>query len=365
MSQEKEEFLEKFNFPTFIPKATDVEDEDYAHICFIRKYRDHNKNTKYIFKSPEINAENVSNQFLEWLTENYKKIDSNNMYRYNCGVPQETHEWTYLNDVDSWGSFLRPLKHDFDRELTQRDLDKMSDDLAGIMIFCNKNGCTYGQITRLKPKFVLNNTEGHLAILDSDENKYISTLQSEKGFRLSSYSHVLFHIDLEGVARAIIFSKKEYEQIFDISRELEQNAISMLHKITLFNNNPEFDNILSFVRQDRTIQRMLNNRVFLENQVQYLTWTELKKLKEAAPEILLFEISEDGNSFVLPNNGKKGIALRQIIKAISRRYMIGENKEFFMENAGITESWSLDQFREDMKQEISDESTEKEIYAEY
>jgi hypothetical protein len=354
MSQE-DGFSEHFKFPTFILKKTDVENEDYAYICFIRRYRDNKKNTRYIFKSPEINAENVSNEFLKWLGDSYTRIDFDNLRKYNWGVPQETHEWIYLKDVPSWTYFLSPIRHDFDREITQKELDKMGSDLAGIMIFCNKDGCTYGQITRLQPKFVLNNPEGYLAIFDSDENKHISTLQKEKGFRISPYSDVLFSIDSEDVARAVIFSKKEFEEIFDLSKKLEQNAIDVLYEIKLFEENPEFNDILSFVKQDRTIQRMLNNRVFLEKQVQYLTWPELKKLKEVAPEILLFEISDDGKSFVLPNNEKKGKSLRQIIKAISRRYMVGENKEFFMENAGITESWNLAKFREDMEEKISEE----------
>lgn len=224
------------------------------------------------------------------------------------------------------------------------------------MIFCNKDGCTYGQITRLKPKYVLNNSEGYLAILDSDENHYISKLQNEKGFRISAYSHLLFKIDSGGDSKAIIFSKNDFEDIFDLSQEMKQNAIEVFNDIDLFTDNPAYKNILAFVEDDRTIQRMLNNRVFLEKQVTYLTWNELKNLKEAASDILLFDISEDGNYFILPEDSKKGLALRQIIKAISRRYIIGENGELFMENAGITESWNLKEFREEMKEPVKENS---------
>ncbi|WP_319506462.1 hypothetical protein [uncultured Methanolobus sp.] len=360
---QNDDFLESFQFPPFISKTHDAKNEDYAHICFIRRYRDHNKNTKYVFKSPEINAENVSNEFLKWLRNSYTRIDFDNICKYNAGVPQETHEWILLNNISSWTYFLNPIAHNFDREIGQSELDKMRNDLAGIMIFCNKDGCTYGQITRLKPKVVLNNSEGYLAIFDSNENNYISTLQNEKGFRITSHSDILFNINSEGVARAVVFSKNEFEEIFDLNEELKQNAINVLHEIKLFEENPDFEDIVSFVKDDRTIQKMLNNRVFLEKQVQYLTWPELKKLKEIAPEILLFDISEDGKSFILPNNENKGRALRQIIKAISRRYIVGDNDKIFMENAGITESWKLSQFEEDMKEEISVESTEEIVLA--
>lgn len=343
------DFSEKFNFPDFITRTTDTEnDADYAHICFIRKYRDYNKNTKYVFKSPEIDAKNVSNMLLTWLENSYTKIDFDNISKYNAGVPQETNEWTNLNDVGTWSYFLNPINHDFDREISQNELDKMDTSFAGIMIFCKKDGCVYGQITRLKPRFVLNNSEGFLAIFDSDDNNYISKLQNEKGFRISSNSDILFNIDSEGFARAVIFSKQQFEDIFDLSQELKRNAIKVLHDIELFVENPAFQEILSFVEQDRTVQKMLNNRVFLEGSVKYLTFEELKRLKEIASDILLFEISEDGNDFVLPDDTKKGKALRQIIKAISRRYIVGGDSEIFMENAGITESWVL--FKKDMEE---------------
>lgn len=345
MSQD--EFLENFDFPDFIHRTTSTENYvDYAHICFIRKYRDHNKNTRYVFKSPEIDANNVSNMFLTWLKNNYMKIDFDNISEYNAGVPQETNEWTNLNDVGAWDYFLNPINHDFDREISQSELDKMDTSFAGIMIFCRKDGCVYGQIKRLKPKFVLNNSEGFLAIFDQNENNYISKLQNEKGFRISSDSDILFNIDSEGVGRAVIFSKEQFEDIFDLSQELKQNAINVLYNIELFVENPAFQDILSFVEEDRTIQKMLNNRVFLDGSVKYLTFDELKRLKEIAGEILLFEISEEGNDFILPDDAKKGKALRQIIKAISRRYIVGEDGKIFMENAGITEIWDL--FKKDM-----------------
>lgn len=354
------DFSENFKFPDFIPRTTgNKKNADYAHICFIRKYRDHTKKTRYIFKSPGIDAEKVSNVLLTWLTKNYEKIDFDNISKYNAGVTQEINEWTNLNDVSAWSEFLNPINHDFDREISQNELDKMDDSFAGIMIFCQKDGCVYGQITRLKPRFVLNNSEGFLAILNPNNNKFISKLQNEKGFRISSKSDILFNIDSNGSARALIFSKQQFEDIFDLSQELKQNAIKVLYDIELFVENSAFQEILHFVEQDRTVQKMLNNRVFLESSVKYLTFNELKHLKKIAGDILLFEISEDGNDFVLPDDTKKGKALRQIIKAISRRYIVGEDGKIFMENAGITEIWDL--FKKDME-EAKKESNDEDNY---
>lgn len=352
----QDELLNFFKPPDFIlcPSNTD-NDADYAHICFIRKYRDNQKKTKYIFKSPEINAKNVSNKLLTWMKENLTKIDFDNICKYNPGVPQETNEWTALNDVSTWDYFQNPIEHNFDHEISQKELDRMSLNFAGIMIFCKKDECVYGQITRLQPKFVLNNSESFLAIFDSDENNYISELRDEKGFRISSNADVLFNIDAQKVTRAIIFSKKNFEDMFDLNWELEQNAINVLNEMEVFFENPAFESIQSIVKEDRIIQRMLNNRVLLEGEVKYLTFSELKRLKGVAGEILLFKISEDGKSFVLPDDSNKGKALRQIIKAISRRYIVGGNDEIFMENAGITASWEL--FKKEMKQakeEIND-----------
>jgi len=350
--------LENFKFPDFILKTNkNQKDSDYAHICFIRKHRV-DKNTRYVFKSPGIDIEKVSNKLLGWLKDNYEKIDLENICKYNAGVPQETKEWVRLNDISTWNHFLNPINHNFDREIDQKELDKMDTNFAGVMIFCTKNKCVYGQITKLTPKFVLNNSENFLAIFDSDGNNYISELKNEKGFRISSYPDLLFSINSEGVASAIIFSKQKFEEIFDIGEELKLNAIEVLSKIELFVENPAYREIENFVKQDRTIQRMLNNRVFLDGSIRYLTFAELKRLKEAASEILLFEISEDGKSFVLPNDNSKGRALRQIIKAISRRYIVSGNNEVLMENAGITESWNLDQFKKDMievAEDIADE----------
>lgn len=352
----QDELSDCLNPPNFVSWTSSTKnDADYAHICFIRKYRDNRKNTKYIFKSPEINAKNVSNKFLTWMKENFDKIDFGNICKYNPGVPQETNEWTVLNRVNSWSNFQRPLEHNFDREISQKELDKMSLNFAGIMIFCKKDGCVYGQITRLQPKFVLNNSESFLAIFDSDENNYISELRNEKGFRISSNADVLFNIDPEKVAKAIIFSKKNFEDIFDLNWELEQKAIDLINKIEIFVENPAFNSIQCIVREDRIIQRMLNNRVLSEGEVRYLTFSELKRLKEVAGEVLLFDISEDGKSFVLPDDSNKGKALRQIIKAISRRYIVGGDNEILMENAGITASWEL--FKKEMnqaKEEVSD-----------
>ncbi len=338
-----------FKSPGFIlwPNNTD-NDADYAHICFIRKYRDSHKKTKYIFKSPEIDTKKVSNKFLTWMEENLAKIDFDNICKYNPGVPQETNEWTALNDVSTWSYFQNPIEHNFDSEISQKELDRMSLNFAGIMIFCKKDECVYGQITRLQPKFVLNNSESFLAIFDSDANNYISELRDEKGFRISSHADVLFNVDGQKVTRAIIFSKKNFEDIFDLNWELEQNAINVINEMDVFVENPAFDSIQSIVKEDRIIQRMLNNRVLLEGEVKYLTFSELKRLKEVAGEILLFKISEDGKSFVLPDDSNKGKALRQIIKAISRRYIVGGNDEIFMENAGITASWEI--FKKEMKQ---------------
>lgn len=336
-----------FSPPNFIRRTgNNKKDADYAHICFIGKYRDNHKRTKYVFKSPEIHAEKVSNKLLEWLEKSIAKVDFDNIPKYNPGVPQETNEWTELNKLNSWDSFLKPINHNFDREISQKELEKMGTNFIGSMIFCHKNGCVYGQITRLQPRFVLNNSESFLAIFDSNVNKYISELKEERGFRISPHSDVLFNIDDQKVGRAIIFSKKNYEDIFDLSWELEKNAIDVFHRIDVFTKNPVSNDLLNLVKEDRTIQRMLNNRVLINNEVRYLTFIELKRLKEVAGNILLFNISDDGKSFVLPTDGTKGKALRQIIKAISRRYIVGENGEIFMENAGITASWTL--FKKEM-----------------
>ncbi|MDQ1254248.1 MAG: hypothetical protein QG646_3474 [Euryarchaeota archaeon] len=353
----QDELSNCFKSPGFIFWTSDTKDDaDYAHICFIRKYRDNHKKTKYVFKSPEIDTKKVSNKLLMWMKENFAKIDFDNICKYNPGVPQETNEWAILDGVSTWSYFKNPLEHNFDREISQNELDRMSLNFAGIMIFCKKNECFYGQITRLQPKFVLNNSESFLAIFDSDANNYISELRDEKGFRISSRADILFNTDAKKVTRSIIFSKKNFEDIFDLSWELEQNAISMINQMEVFVENPAFKSIQDVVKEDRIVQRMLNNRVLLEGEVKYLTFSELKRLKEIAGSILLFDISEDGKSFVLPDDANKGKALRQIIKAISRRYIVGGDNEIFMENAGITASWEL--FQKEMKEvkEVNDNS---------
>lgn len=309
-------------------KIPEFKEEDYAQICFVKKYgrkKDGKNVTNYSFFKIGIRKE-ISKEVKEWVKQNFKKIKKEKIIDYNPSVELEDLERIDLKKLEAWNKFEQEA---FDGiNFRAPELNKLKSNLIAVIIFVKTINNYYGQIKRIFPGNILNQKGLYNLYFNGEE---FNDLREESGLRLYKSADFIFCSDDKG-SEGIVLNKENFNKIFDLWEEYKKRSLENAKEVKLFAQSQYFNSFCVVINEDKQIQKMLMNPVF-ENYLNEIGYGDLAKLKRQVPG-LNFELDDKQKDFILPKDNEKE-AIRDLIKVISGRFGRSINNKHVVENSGI------------------------------
>jgi len=294
-------------------KKTISDPKNRINLRFCKKTRQ-NRTSQYSFHNAGINKE-IEECFREWLTNSIKWIENRGILDNEVTSNNNTcFQAVDLNSILNWNQFNE--KAFKISENISINISKYKSNLHSQIIFTKTADENYiiGQISKLTPAHVMKGKNEFF--LFHNGSTFNSIYELNDGVKLKKFANFFF-IMSKSLNIGIIINEENFEQIFDMNEQYEHEAITNISKSAIFASILNQEEIISIVKDDRNIQKMLRNPV-TKQVLSIITLEAIIMIKEELRDLLPYNIIDEEKIEFAGNDQKE--ELKVFIKSISHHY---------------------------------------------
>lgn len=286
--------------------------EVQPQLCFCRRYRQKN-NTKYIFYRANISTD-IASEFKNWIMNHINSLKDKDIKEISEYAEGYLHAVS-LDNINTWKFFEDNAFSIGCQELT--DLISLKRSLNNYIIYIKLEDALVGYATCVKSSKVL---EKRGIYRMQFNNSTFNQLNDNKCVEIDDSCSFLFILN-SAMKLGLIFNKYDFESIFDMNEQYQQEAENIIRTSKIFPCFKNGNRIVEIIKSDRVIQKMVRNpvsqRSFSEIEIE-----DLEIIKKELNDEVNFIIDKN-NNIILGENEKE--AFRDLIKSIGHHF----NKTLF------------------------------------